>query len=365
MNLSNLPMPGGGRVILSFVFAVICGCSHPDVVTVERFIEFEQAGPVTPKVDMEKVIQARQPEREYRLVVGDVIDFSLPMDLLVTDLQITYMQRQDRYHRCRVDRKGRIQLPILAPMEAAGKTLTELEEEIAAAYYPRYLSYRPSVVGQVVQYHTEDITIVGAVKQPGTYKCRSDEMTLVNLLMKAGGFSDEGAVAIRIRTREAPEAASEPLVLPVKGLRIPFEDIQLARGAIVEVEPVKPDVFTVIGLVKNPGAYPYPPNVRYNLLQALAYGGGVNEVADPRYIRVYRQNAKGEIVDATFKIGGEGVADAAGVQIKPGDVISVEQTQRTRTRILLSEVVRVTFGINLSGWYRYLEGKDVTTRESN
>ena len=133
------------------------------------------------------------------------------------------------------------------------------------------------------------------------------------------------------------------------------------------------EVFTVIGLVKKPGAYPYPPGVQYNVLQALAFAGGLNEIADPRYLRVYRQQVDGSIVDATFKVAGTGISDASSVTLKPGDVVSVEQTARTRSWLLFAEVFSINTGINAdvrysynqARLYRFLEGKDVTVREGD
>ena len=38
-------------------------------------------------------------------------------------------------------------------------------------------------------------------------------------------------------------------------------------------------VFTVMGLVNKPDAYAYPPDVQYNLMEALAFAGGLDMVA--------------------------------------------------------------------------------------
>jgi protein involved in polysaccharide export with SLBB domain len=70
-------------------------------------------------------------------------------------------------------------------------------------------------------------------------------------------------------------------------MNIPFRDIALANGSVIEVEQINPQVFTVIGLVRRAGAFPYPPKARYTLLDALGFAGGVDEIIDPRFVRVY------------------------------------------------------------------------------
>ena len=145
------------------------------------------------------------------------------------------------------------------------------------------------------------------------------------------------------------------LILPVAGMNIPFKDVVLQEGDRVEVERLNPEVFTVMGLVNKPGDYPYPAGDRY-ALQALAFGGGVNEIANPRYVRVYRQATDGSVVDATFEIKGTALTAAAGIPIRPGDVVAVEQTPRTRRNLLLAEMFRFQTGAFAS--YSVYDGKD-------
>ena len=357
-----------GVCVCAYIITIcfcMSGCSKPDLSTAEQHIEFRKAGPIRPTVDNKHFIKSKIPLDEYRVIVGDVLQFNMPADLWVTDPDLSVSYERDKSHLCRVNKSGTINLPIIGQISAAGKTLPEIEALIEKAYYPKYISYPPSVVGEVARHHTQNLTVLGAVTNPGIYPCRSDEMSLVSLLMKAGGVVDDGAAVIRINRSESSNDVNEPLVLPIKGLNIPFDDVALYNGDVVEVEQLKPEVFTVIGLVERPNTFPYPANAQYNLLQAVAFAGGVNDVADPQYLRVYRQKDDGEIVDVTLKIGDKGISDISNINIKPGDVISVEQTSRTRNRLLFAEIFRVTFGVNVGGVYRYLEGRDVTTRESN
>lgn len=103
-------------------------------------------------------------------------------------------------------------------------------------------------------------------------------------------------------------------------------------------------VFTVMGLVRNPNAFAYPPDVQYNLMESLAYAGGLDMTADPRYVKVYRQDSNGEIVSATFSVDSKSFLDAYAVAIKPGDVIYVDHTLRTRINQFISDVFTVRVG---------------------
>jgi protein involved in polysaccharide export with SLBB domain len=155
-------------------------------------------------------------------------------------------------------------------------------------------------------------------------------------------------------TEVAPIPVSKPgyetIILPVKEFNIPFADIPLYDGDRVEVERMDPRGFVVMGLVKKPGFFAYPAGVQYNLLQALGYAGGVDDNADPRYVRVYRQTEDGQIIDATFKIRGLESMAASNIEIKPGDIVDVEQTLRTRTNVFLQSIFRITMGVYYNPW---------------
>jgi len=246
----------------------------------------------------------------------------------------------DEAHTCRVSDDGTIQLPVVGAIRVSGMTLAEVESAAAAAYFPKYAATRPPVVARVAEHRTATVSVVGGVEKAGRYELRSDEMSLVSLLMKAGGIVSDGARVIRIRHADQPHDA-KPLVVPVKDLNVPLVDAPLQDGDAVEVEWLKPQVFTVVGLVNRPGTFPYPPGVRYTLQQALAFSAGIDPLAEPPCATIYRQDADGKILTGRFRLGGTALGEAAGVRVRPGDVIAVEHTLGTRWRLFFRRLFRV------------------------
>ena len=134
----------------------------------------------------------------------------------------------------------------------------------------------------------------------------------------------------------------------MRGLNIPFADVALSAGDTVVVEPLRMSFFTVIGLVNKPGNFPYPPDEQYNLMQAIAFAGGLDQVTDPRFAAIYRLKEDGSIVRTAFQIiRAENVSqltDALNVAIKPGDIVAVENTPRTRTNAFLQRIFNINVG---------------------
>ena len=352
----------------------------------EGLVEFENAGPVPPTVDMDRLVRAKVGGGPYHVVTGDVLELSIPSVLQVFTAELPASPDQVTPLVCRISDNGTIRLPIVGEIDVSGKSLAEIELAIIDAYYPKYSVVVPPIFARVMEYNTSKVSITGAVQKPGIYSLPSDQMSLVALLMQAEGIVDEGAAVIRIihnndqsdptisrekdqinthlkrileaidtgRTTEFAEATnsagrameSEPLVLPIKGLNIPFADVALRDGDTVEVERLEQPLFTVIGLVNRPGNFPYPPDVQYNLMQAVGFAGGFNQAAEPRYATVYRLKPDGTIVSAIFKVIDDSkLTNASHILIKPGDIVAVEHTPRTRTKLFLDRVFRINMGV--------------------
>lgn len=145
--------------------------------------------------------------------------------------------------------------------------------------------------------------------------------------------------------------AGETVVLPVRGLNIPLRDVGLNEGDTVVVERPPTVYVSILGLVGTPGTYPYPPDVRYNLAQTLGLAGGLDVIAEPRYVSVYRLDASGEVVSANFRFIQKGkrleLTEALALEIKPGDVIDVMHTPRTRKNVFLDRFFRINLGLYL------------------
>jgi protein involved in polysaccharide export with SLBB domain len=142
----------------------------------------------------------------------------------------------------------------------------------------------------------------------------------------------------------------EAVVLPVYGLNIPFTNVALREGDTVVVERLQVPMFSVVGLVRSAGNFPYPPDTQYNLMQAVAFAGGLDPVADPRYATIYRLTAEGSIVRVPFQLVEDGeLTEALRTPIKPGDVVAIEHTPRTRRNTIINNLIRINTGVYLTG----------------
>jgi len=82
---------------------------------------------------------------------------------------------------------GKISLPLLDDVQAAGSTPMQLRESLATAL-ARYLA-SPTVSVIVREVHSFKVTVIGEVKTPGRYELKS-RTTILDALAMAGGTSD-------------------------------------------------------------------------------------------------------------------------------------------------------------------------------
>ncbi len=343
------------KQLLALVWTVIltclmAGCQDHKISSSTEINDFSKMEPGWSKVS-EDVKDISGSPGPYRVIAGDVLEFTLPFMVERVEMaeEKNSFEKQKAYH-CRVSSDGTISMPLLGQVFVEDLNLPDIEALLIKAYHPKYLVDRPAIVGKVIEYQKQSVTILGAVKEPGIVMLQHDEMTLYSAVMKAGGITDKGAMTIEV-TRKDKENKSESVLLPIRHKNVPMANIQLRHGDHIEVKPFIQQSITVTGLVNRPGVFPIEPGMKTSVIDALAYAGGLNTVADPQVVRVMRQNENGELINIKLGVKEKEIAKAASIQLRSGDIITVDQTVRTRTRLFLSEILKIGTGINVGKSY--------------
>jgi polysaccharide biosynthesis/export protein len=346
LNLSGDPALKLFVVLICTLAMALAGCG-PDPSAAQDVEAFNRAGPVEPILDTNKIIAARSAVGDYTLDVGDQLSIYMPDVIGTMPDKIGYSGSRNGTVQTRLDNEGFITLPLIGRLKVLGLTVRGAERKIQDAYYPKYFSVAPATAIKIMNYRMYQVRITGAVKEPGVYDLRRDEMSVASLLAKAKGVKDAGAGMIRMTPANAT-SASQLMLLPVRDMDVPYVDAKLEPGMTVAVEQLARRKLTVMGLVNKPGVYDYPVDVEYNLGQAIGLGGGQITNADPQRATVYRIDDKGNLVWVTFAIGGGDTIEYGNVMLKPGDIIILQPSIYTTLRELIPSLVRVTAGVSVS-----------------
>jgi len=113
---------------------------------------------------------------------------------------------------------GRISLPLVGELQAAGRTPLKLEQEIASKL--RSYIAEPEVTVMVQQINSEKFNILGEVVKPGSYPL-TNSATVLDAIAVAGGFRDFAKTKGIYVLRQNPAGGE---------LRIPFNYKDVIKG---------------------------------------------------------------------------------------------------------------------------------------
>ena len=224
-----------------------------------------------------------------------------------------------------VESDGMLTFPLLGRLAAGGLTLRALEDQLRERLARGYLK-DPQVAVTIDQYRSQQIFVMGEVRQPGAVPL-TGPITLLEALARAGSTTERaGMEALIVRSPESPgtpDAAvleraqrgenAETLRANLQSLQSGelAQNIALWPGDTVFVPRAEPVVVT--GQVRSAGEYILrrPMTVR----QVLALAGGVTERGSTRRIQILRQVDGTETpIDADLKD-----------PVRPGDTIVVRE----------------------------------------
>lgn len=285
----------------------------------------------------------------------------------------------------RVDEDGKAYIPLIGELPFAGYTLEEAETMVTNACLHRDLYVNPKVIVEFDSRAVNQITILGAVNEPGKKYLPRGSSDLVEAIMQSEGLTPDAGTNIEIRRAagyrkpgiSSPRIAASGnngittaghTALPAEHAKIhpaggfnsaPIIQVNLVTasqsgpqagyvlhdGDVVMVEKIDQEPITVQGLVRKPGQYPLPVGKEVRLLAALNMAEGpssnvANKVIvirtmpgekDPRIIHTSIRQAKRNL-DANLRLG-------------PGDIVSIEQTPAT---VLMDGLRLIQFGIGAS-----------------
>lgn len=255
----------------------------------------------------------------------------------------------------RVGEDGTAVLPEIGRLPLAGLSVTEAESRIGAASVERGLFRQPQVTVLIKQRQLNRITVLGAVKKPGTYELVRDLSYLPQAVTAAGGLTDDADTRIEVRRPVGPVqlASSDPGQAQGDGVRqsgnvvalperqeelvclnladVPRQTDQrvyLDDGSVVSVMPRRPEPVQVMGLVARPGLYPFPVQHELRVLGAIAQAGGPSsQVASKALVR--RRGPDGRLTTIGIDLERAKADPAEDVRLAPGDLVSVEHTPAT------------------------------------
>ncbi len=259
-------------------------------------------------------------------------------------LMVQVHGQDDLTRTVRVSQGGTITLPLLGEVQVAGLTTREIETKVEGALKPAYLR-DPRVSVSVAEYQGRQVTVIGAVNQPGAYAFRTNRISLLQALSEAHGVRENAdRVAYVLRSTRDGQSA-QPVEVDLDQLfRNGQNGVVLEAGDSVYVPEA--NTFYVTGEVEKRGAYTLRRDTTVS--KALVEAGGVTRKAAGAVTivrtvgRGERQEITGLNLDAVMK--GDPKQD---LPLQAQDVVVVPQSGAKAVGYGFLEFVRGLFSIGI------------------
>jgi polysaccharide biosynthesis/export protein len=244
-----------------------------------------------------------------------------PRDLL--DIRVFEMPELNVQRR--VSEDGTVSLPPLADLPVAGLTETEIAGRLKALLESKY-AQRATVDVTVQEFRSRPISVIGAVKSPGSLAF-SGRWTLLEALTAAGGV-DENHGSVLYVLRRADNGLSDQMAISLDDLLVradPQVNIPLLANDLINVPAAVEVTVYCLGAVNRPGAVSFKSTERITLLAAIARAGGLTDRA-AKTIHIKRAESAAGIpqVEADYKriLAGKD----ADVELHQGDVVVIKES---------------------------------------
>jgi polysaccharide export outer membrane protein len=204
----------------------------------------------------------------------------------------------------RVKPDGTIVMPLIGKVQAEGKTVITLADEISRRLVQGNYLKEPIVNIEISEYNSNYVRVIGKVGSPGMIPL--DRSTrLMDVLLRAGWVQDAGSETITLR--RASDGTEQKVNTKDLALGV-VPDVTLQNGDTIYVPEV--EVVYLTGAAMRPGTYPLKRDMTMSDLLAMA--GGVGPTGSSGKFGLKRGDAKEVDISGTDKL-------------KAGDVVRVRE----------------------------------------
>ena len=237
---------------------------------------------------------------DYRMGTGDV-------------LRITVYGQPDLTTEARIGESGSITFPLIGEVKLVGSTPSQGEAEIVRRLKKGGFILDPNVNLNIVQYHSQQISVLGRVNRPGQHTLEKISR-VSDALALAGGIVVDGAdtiTLVRERNGKTEYRDIDVIALFKEGGETSNEVV--SDGDIINV--AKQPMFYIYGEVQRPGSFRLEQNM--TVVQALSMGGGLTQRGTQRGIKILRRDDKGVMQELATQLSD---------LVKKDDVIYVKES---------------------------------------
>lgn len=216
-----------------------------------------------------------------------------PNDIIRLDVY----EEPDLSGAVRILKTGHASFPLIGSLEISGISVSAASAKIRDLYAKDYL-VDPKLTLTVQEYATDFVSVIGAVRNAGQIPIPvSGQIDLAAAMATAGGLSEtaDANSVMLVRANGSSSTYSMSSIVNGTNGRV---NLQAGDRIIVNQSAFVGKSLTILGQVGRQGLIPFPVNGRLDLVSAIAYAGGLSDLANPKKITL---NRKGKVITLDYR----------------------------------------------------------------
>jgi polysaccharide export outer membrane protein len=250
--------------------------------------------------------------------------------------------------KMQIDGAGDINVPLIGRFHAADLTTTQLEAQLSGRI-ARFVR-NPQISVTVAEFHSQPVSVLGAVTTPGVHKLRG-RTTLVEVLSLAGGLRPDAGYSLKI-VRDLKYGS-----VPLKNARVDaggrFSVAQVSLRSVLEasnpeeniliyphdvITVPRADMVYVVGQVTKAGGFVLGEREHMSVLQALALAGGLERDAAPGNAKILRSlEGAAQRQEIAVNLKRIVVGKDKDVPLESGDILFIPSSTSKRAAVKAAE----------------------------
>ena len=234
-------------------------------------------------------------------------------------LHLKVLEAPELEQSARVTDAGTLTLILGGSVQVAGLAPPEAALAIARVLVEHHYVLTPHVSVTLEQTATQNVTIMGQVRSPGSYPIGTPR-PILDVLALAGGLTDLADRKVTIERYATKERVE--FVVSNSAKAALDASIAVLPGDTVIVP--KADVVYILGDVNRPGGIAIVTNdSKLSALEALSLAGGTPPNAVPSHARLIRRQADGSHVDLPLQLSAMQKGKQPDIPLQSDDIVYV------------------------------------------
>jgi polysaccharide export outer membrane protein len=257
-----------------------------------------------------------------------------PGDLVSVNVFDTPEMSQD----VRVSDAGTVRLQLIGDVNIGGKTPAAAAKIIEDALIAHSIMKAPQVSVRVKDYVTQDVSVLGQVKNPGPYQITTPQ-TVLKVIALAGGLSEDADRKITIqRNNQADQKIDYYLA---NNANQAVQTAVMVNPGDTVIVPRAPVVY-IMGDVGRPGGYAIATNdSKLTMLQLIAMAGSTNKTSKSS-LKLIRKDSEGQQKEIPVQLSAIQKGKQPDIPLQQGDIVFVPFSWMKNTAMTASSIAAST-----------------------